>query len=173
MEIPAAITAVVREATALHIADVGKATQAAIEAVRALPEFKQLRDVLIDHAVQTLVYQARGTLTSAVAAQAAYTGPPKVNVGNSAAVNRVAASVYNHAIGGTRLGDLTGTELASIAETEEEIARGHQFNAALCRWCRDQGVKDNQRVRDVISEQKLRAAYNRLSARPRRVRAAA
>lgn len=162
MDIPAPILDAVREATARHMGSVSDAIAEAVANVRLLDDFEGYVTVLVDQAIQELVYEARGRLTVAVARSATYVGPAKVNPLASAAVNRVAASVYNHAIGGSRLGDLSGEELDAIAETETAIASGHQFNAALCRWCRTQGVKDGQRVRDVIPEGKLKAAYNRL-----------
>lgn len=173
MDIPETILEAVREATARHMGSVETAIAVAIEAVRCLDDFDDAVTVLVNHAVQGLVYDARSSLTAAVSRQAAYTGAPKVNVARSAAVNRVAMSVYNHAIGGTRLGDLRGEELDAIAATEREIAKGHNFNAELLGWCRAQGVADGQRVRDVIPEAKLRSAYNRLRGRKPKVAVAA
>lgn len=168
IEVPSCITETVRDAARSHIGNIEGAIRAATAAVRELEGFEDIVPTLVDLAVQELVYRARTANNAAISNEImrpAYTGPAKVNVGGSAAVNRVALSVYNHAIGGARLGDLTGADLERIAETETEIARGHAFNAALCRWCASKGVKPDQRVRDVIQRGDLERAFRRLKAK--------
>lgn len=161
MDIPQSVIEAVRAATIANLRDVSAAIPAAVAAVRALPDFDEVCAALVDHAVQELVYRERGSLNASIAREAAYTGPPKVNVAASEAVQRVAESVYNLSMGGKRLGDLTGLELDAVAEGEDEKARGHAVNAALARWCRGK-VADEQSVRKAIPLAELRRAYVRI-----------
>lgn len=163
MELSPAILNAVRTATAENISDIEKQKSSAIAAVRGLVNFCDLSDALIDFAIQNLVYEARGLISDTVARMSRNPNPPahqKVNVYACPAFQKVAHNVFNLMMGGKRLGDLTGKDLDRIAEQERDIAAGHIINSELAVWARSKGVRDDQRVEDVLSskavERKLR-----------------
>lgn len=163
MELPPEIREAVRKAEEKHPGDVGKAKSAAIKAVRALPLCEEWVQLLVDSAIESALYEARHARAVAMRRQEAFYGRPgKVNAASSAAVERVYESVYQYRIGGTVLGDLTGERLPEIIAREGEAAATHTFHARLLTWVQEQGIGDEQAVRDVIPEKKLADAFERL-----------
>lgn len=139
--------------------DVSKAVDEAEKTIRELPEFKSLVDTLVRSAIQDLVYDARHRHSVSVKRGAGcYGTPPKTLTGASPGVRRVSESVYSFHIAGTTLGRLKGGQLLSIAENERAIATGHSFNARLCLKLKSL-VKDDQTVREAVSEQRLRSIF--------------
>lgn len=164
MQLPQSVIKAAQAADAAHPTDVNAATDAALAAIRALPEYGDLVNLLVYNAVQQEIYTARHRTTTQIKReQGLYGQPAKVVVGRSADVDRIYESVYNIRIGGTILGELTGDAIPGLRAGELASASGHQLNAAILSWLESQGVRGDKKVRDVVSEKRLKAAYQRLS----------
>jgi hypothetical protein len=162
-EFPEDVHDLIAQAVAEHPNDIPAAVEEAERRLRALPDFADLVAQLITQAVQDLVYQRRGMLNVALRREAGdYDTKPRTKLADSPDTLAVWDNVYNYFIDGRTLGDLRGNELQDIEASERNVARGHEFNAELCRWLREQGVVDDRRVKDVVSERKLRTAFRRL-----------
>lgn len=165
MQLPQSVIKAAQAADAAHPTDVNAATDAALAVIQALPEFGQLVGLLVREAVQGEIYAARHrTNVQIKREQGLYGQPPKVVVGRSADIDRIYESVYNVRIGGTVLGELTGDAIPALRAGELASAAGHQYNAALLAWLESQGVRGDKRVRDVVSEKRLKKAMQDLAA---------
>lgn len=173
MEIPEPVIAAVKKATLDNLGDVEAAIPAAIVAVRGLKGFALYKDALINQAIQSLVYDYRHQNNGAVGKDAAYTGPPKVNVGQSEQLKQVWQSVYSHAIGGRMLGDLTAADLPALIEQSRAAKIGAAFNESILLWCQGKLGKDKRPIRKAIKEEELKKIYARLKRGTDRGRAAA
>lgn len=159
MEFPQNVLRVVEKAVEKHPTDIEAAVTQAERAVRKLDEFSELVDTLVRHAIQELVYDCRHHMNVATKNQnGEYDNPAKVTSAASSAVQRAADSVYLFKIAGTILGDLTGKELPVVAANETAVASGHAFNAWICNKLSPL-VPEDKRVRDAVSEKKLRSIF--------------
>lgn len=164
MDFPQHVTDITKECAAKHGMDAKEATKCAIGKIRKLPDYGDLVEMLIEHAVLELVYDARHRSNIAMRAAAGQYGTPaKVQSSQSSAIQRVAESLYLYAIGGTVLGNITGEQLPQLAATEAAIAEGHEFNARLCLRL-SKLVPKNKVVRDCVSERRLRNIFKELGA---------
>lgn len=162
-QMPEIVLTIVQEETEANLNNISEATGKAEERIRALPEFNgQIVNSLITDQVRELVYRARHDLATETKRQAGYYGgPAKINRA-SPSVNGVYHRAYlNYCIGGKTLGDILGKELEAIIVGEKERSNGHLFNSELAAWCKAQGVGDEQRVRDKISEKKIKGFFER------------
>lgn len=151
---PPEVIAVVRTVTT-GTPDAKKAVKKAVSAVRAMPDFRQMIDRLVNQAVADLVHDLRHQDNRRIKnAAKVYDVRPAVDPLQSDVVQAV-VSPYDFRIAGQTLGDLRGRDLIPLAETEEARARGHAENAALLRDLRPR-VRDDQTVREAVSERLLR-----------------
>jgi len=163
VEVPEPIRRAVAAADDRHPSCVDRAVELALRRITELPDYESYVAGLVHNAVRELVHARRGQRNTAMRReQGEYGRPAKVNPLLSAAVSGAYESVYLYRLGGAVLGDLTGEALEQVARSEEEGARTKLFNARLARWCLAQGVAEGRRVRDVIPEKKLAAAFRRL-----------
>jgi hypothetical protein len=143
--------------------DIPGAIKAAEQRLRALPEFDDLVATLITSAVQDLIYQRRGAVNVRLRCAAGeFDTKPRTRLQDSPDTLIVWDNVYGYYIAGRTLGEVRGEDLEAIEEGERNVSKGHEFNAELCRWLRQQGVAGEQRVKDVVSEKKLRTAFRRI-----------
>lgn len=162
VSLPQSVIDIARECAAAHGADIAEATRLAEQRIRALPDFEQIVNTLITAAVRDMVYDARHATNARFKREAGYYGRRgRVDTAASEVVNRAAKSVYAYCIAGTMLGELQGKDLPDLAEKEELTAKGYTFNAVLLRELA-QKVKGEQKVRDVIPENRLKARFDHL-----------
>ncbi len=162
MHFPEYVHEMVAKACKEHPADISAACLKVERDLRNDDNFDSLVDSLIAEAVQAMVYNRRHAENVAIKKETgAYGGGTKTNVAGSTTINRICKSVYYYNIGAKTLGLLFGEELLGLADTEESIAAGHQFNASLLRELRKM-VKDGQRVQDAVKEKKLRELFCKL-----------
>jgi len=153
---------IVRVAVEKHPENIEDAIKQAEHDIRKLPSFAKLVSDLVRSAIGDLVYDARHQITTSIKQAACeYGGPAKVVVGASKSVNTAALSVYLFCIAGTTLGNLRGEQLAGIIESERAIRDGHDFNVRLCERLLTL-VPKKKRVRDVVSEKKLRGIFQQI-----------
>lgn len=160
---PETVLDLVAKAVADHPADIEAATQAALRAIRRLPDYAELIDRLVYKSVRELVYDNRHVenvrakrLTDFYAER----GRRKVGPA-SPEMEEAYKSLYDYYIAGQTLGSLLGVQLAGIAASERRVAAGHEFNAALCEEL-DALVPDDRYVRDAVPEKRLRVIFQRL-----------
>ncbi len=160
-EVRRAVEEVVRE----H-ATPAEAIPAAIEAVRALPCFKQLVNALVDNCIQTLVYACRHQSTTRAKREAGeYGGPAKVNPFTSEDVQEVYSFYDSFHINKTTLRNVRMCDLPNIIDTELGWENGHRKNRefATWLWSKAKGPTDERTVPDVVPEAKAKAAWKRLT----------
>jgi len=154
MILPQSVIDLGKVAASRYPTNIKAATRMAEKAIRALPEFEEIRDNMFVGMVEQLVYDMRHRTNSVVKKESGcYGQPAKVEV-SSKAVNEVAESVYSLRIAGTMLGLLLGEELLRIADSERAIAGGHTFNAMLCERLAVM-VPAKKRVKDAVKASKL------------------
>lgn len=161
MEFPESVNEVIRDACRKFPSDITRAHAYASRLIRKLDEFDDLVNTLVEHAILGLVHQRRHHENVQIKNDTGkYSSKAKV-LGMSEEVNSVCKSVYLYNIGARTLGMLEGQELEPIADNEDAIADGHHFNANLCRRLR-RLVGDGVKVKEAVSEKKLRALFNEL-----------
>lgn len=104
-------------------------------AVRCLDCFEEVQDNLVNNAIQDLVYDARHRINVKLKKESGgylSSATDKTKTGR-AAVEKVAATIFDYCIAGTTLGELTGDMLFEVEKKERAIAAGHNFNANLCK----------------------------------------
>lgn len=160
-QFPESMLAVIKAATQRHGNDVAAAAAEAEAEVRKLPEYASLAELLVSAAVRDAVYAARHKINVAIKRDS-WTGPAKVVVGLSTGVEQAMTSCFSYCIGGRLLGDLTGFDLPKIAQLSQSQADGHLFNVRLVQWLQANGVAEGRRVRDCVTESRLRQAFANL-----------
>lgn len=162
MKFPDSVIKAVQAAAETHGDDIPTAVQTAEDAVRALPEFDTLTSSLIHKAVQELVYEYRRMVNQGMrrGEWGQQESQPSARDA-SGAVEEVYRSCFDYFIGRKTLGVILGKELEGIAAKERATSDGHLFNAALCEELRGM-VKDEQTVKDAVSETKLRRLFKKL-----------
>ena len=159
MDFPKVVLEIVHEEAVKYGDDITQAVTVVMRRVRKLPEFPEIMELNFQRAMKELVHTDRHQSNVYAKREAGcYGKPSKVNVGTSAAVNRVADSIYSYCIAGTTLGLLMGKQLAEIADSENAIADGHLFNVRLCRKLL-RVVPEDKSVQEVVGANKLRAIF--------------
>lgn len=159
MNIPEAVRSTIAAVSRKHPNDIKKALEQAKTAVRKLPEFKKYIDVLVDESIQGLLYASRH-LDNTALKNSGRNPETKVN-GISPGVLAAFGRAYDYHIAGRTLGQLLGEELSGIAESEENVANGHRFNAALCRWLATK-VPPGKRVSESVPAKELKRKFDQL-----------
>lgn len=173
MQFPDSVLRIAEEAAAKYQDDIDRAAEKAEKDIRSLPDFDGLVEMLLSYAVRNLVHEARHKSNTQIRRiTGRYGGPAKVVVGRSASVARACESYYSYCVAGKALGSLLGADLEAAAQAENAIAEGHLFRVRLCRRLREM-VPDEKRVRDVVSEKKLRAIFREEEERVNREKEAA
>ncbi len=164
MEFPEEVYDTVKEAVEANHLDLPAALAQAEEAIRNLDCYGELIDTLVHNAIQDLVYRERHVHNVRVKTAAkAYGTEAKVKTAASATVQRVHDSLFSYYIAGKTLGQLRGEELDTVAASEEARGNGHHFNARVCRRLRGM-VRDEQSVKEAVSEKRLRAIWKEVGA---------
>lgn len=163
-ELPEDVYRVIAKAIAKHD-ETEPAVEQAIRDVRGLPCFPLLVDTLVNRSVRRLVHDMRHHRTVVVKRESGVYGRgQKIDYQRSTRVNGVFATLYDMAVAGTTLGVLTGKELPEAADRERNIGNGHLANAALLDRLAPL-VKEDKRVRDCVSEKRLRSLWRQVSAK--------
>lgn len=165
VQIPKEVTAIITAKVKEHPSDITAGVKAAERAIRKLPDFEeQIAPMFITHCVQELFYDARHHSTVATKKEAGkYGGPAKVIVGKSEEVRKVYRNMLDtFFIGSTVLGDVRGEDIPTLCAVEGELSNGHLKNKALLEWAASQGVKGDKRIRDVLQNKKVLAAWSRI-----------
>jgi hypothetical protein len=158
---PPSVRAAVKAATAAH-PDARDQKVAAIRAVRALPEYPDLVDALVDEAIGDMVQAERHVNNEKIRREAGVYGGPAKTLGLGRYVEAAARDLLStYYIAGTVLGHMLGEQLIPMAESEEAAAEGHLFNARLGRTLRPL-VPDGVRVGMVVSNRRMRRIFKQL-----------
>lgn len=163
--IPSEVKQIIREQVEKFPSDTERAVREAEKLIHkmASPKFSEFVDVLVRHCIMELAYDERHKINTKIKSLGGYYDTkPKVNLGSVPSVGAAYESVYNYCIGGSILGELTGAELEDLESAERGKAKGHIFNAELLKWLRSSGVRGDKKVKEVISENKLKIAFARI-----------
>lgn len=131
--------------------------------------------VMVRLHLRTLIYTARHHSTVNVrrdlsADVSPYTGPSKIVGGNGAVTKAAARSVFtSYFINGRSLGDIYGSELLEIADTQKDQAHGLLKNMRLCQMLA-KIVPENKKVCEAISESKVRVLIRKSENSAKRVK---
>lgn len=140
-----------------HPSSIKDATNLVLKKASRAAWFETVTDELIRRAVLGMIHDNRhGKNVDMRMARGDYGGPAKVTAG--AASGRIAQGVMAYMIAGRTLGMLTGDELNATADSEAEIASGHQFNVRLCRELA-KTVKGEDTVKEKFTLAKLTAVF--------------
>ncbi len=157
----AAILECVSEAMSVHTTAREQIACARVK-VKALPDYGDFVDNLVDEAIQSLVYDQRHRQNCSIK----YTGDTgtsgaaesKVKVGGCKAVADAYADYFSYTVGGKRLADVYGEELADLADAEMVQSQGHAAKAALFRSLADV-VRPGKQVKDAVSGARLKRMF--------------
>lgn len=158
MDTPKALLDLCRKHAAKHPDEIENAVNAALrEWQKSEERDAEWLDSLERLAVRELVYRFRHAMNVDIRKQRGdFSKPANVTCATGAA-NRVAQYVLdNYSIDGRSLGSILGGELAAIAKSESERAKGHTFNAKLCERLA-KIVPQDKEVREVVSNTKAKA----------------
>lgn len=159
MNFPKEILDIVKLADKENPSSIEDAVAQAKQNITSLPAYASFVDMLVTHSITEMVYDSRHQENWKMKRQQGDHSPgPRASYGTSDTVREANQSLYLYRIGGSVLGMLTGSELIPTAENEEAVASGHLFNAKLCRKLRPL-VPDNAKVKDKVSEKKLKAIF--------------
>jgi|AGTN01.3.fsa_nt_gi hypothetical protein len=151
---------VVKDAVERHT-DVDPQIEDAFAAFRSTVTEEMLDD-LVRAVVQEAVYARRSEVTYQSKRDAGAFGPPsRLKVASSPDVANVSRSILDTwSVAGRCLGDIKGSELASLADSEDKIGKGHLLNADLLRHLAKR-VKGESKVRDCVRPSLVEAFLRR------------
>lgn len=159
MRYPEFVLEIAKACSEKHETDIDAAVVEAEQLMRTNVDFEDVVGKLISDAIRDLIHDFRHQVDKAIRKEVGFYGQPgKVRVGDSTSVNKAYESLFQYRIGGTVLGMLSGADLDRLELQETAIARGHTFNASLCREVRRR-VTDTAVVKDVLSEAQLKAIF--------------
>ena len=134
-----------------------------------VPAYAQTEQIC--EAVRHRIYNQRAAQNHRILANNNGVGMKKVAKSRSAqtapmaseAVARIReeASLFRYALGGARLGELMGGELLPLADQMKSQSSTLAFNAALLQSLAPM-VPEDKRVRECVTEAKLKAVFHRL-----------
>jgi len=173
MKFPEEMIKIVKDANANNPSKPEDATAAALLGITRMSSYDDLVVMLVEQAVKNLIFDERHLINVRIKYQAgAYNTKTKTVVGDSSAVMRAEISAYLYNVAGTSLGEVLGKDLLDIADIEDNRAEGHVFNSRLLRRLSDV-VPDDKKVKNAITDKKLKALFSELQAVPGRKQAAA
>jgi len=163
MEVPEQVLAIVRKAIEAYPDNISNTAEIAEKDIRKLKDFPKFVDTLVREAIRERIYDMRCQMNKELRGldpnmEKNTAGPSKVVVGDSQTVRRAALSVYHFFIAGRTLGSFFGRELLEVANNERSKSEGHDCNARLIESL-VKLIPRNKRVRDAISEAKLRNLF--------------
>ncbi len=140
-----------------HANSIKDATDYVLKKAGKVAWFETLKDELIRRAILGMIHDNRHQKNVEMrTARGDYGGPATVTAGEAS--GRIAQGVMAYMIAGKTLGLLTGDELRTTADSESEIASGHQFNVRLCRKLA-QTVKGEAIVKEKFTLAKLTKVF--------------
>ena len=173
MKFPEEVLTIVKEANTNNPSKPEDATAEALNGVTGLSSYDELVGMLVEQAVKNLIFDDRHLINVRIKNQAgAYNKTSKTVVGDSPAVRRAEISAYLFNVAGTTLGEVFGKEFLDFADIEDNKAEGHAFNSRLYRRLSDI-VPPNKKVKNAITEKKLKALFSELQAVPEKKQEAA
>ena len=173
MKFPEEVLSIVKEANTNNPSNPEDATTEALSGVTRLSSYDELVGMLVEQAVKNLIFDDRHTINVRIKYQAgAYNAKSKTVVGDSPAVRRAEISAYLYNIAGTSLGEVLGKDLLDIADIEDNRAEGHVFNSRLLHRLSDV-VPLNKKVKNAITDKKLKGLFSELQAVPEKKQEAA
>ena len=131
------VQAVLAEVARKYAGNVGKAVETAESEVRKIKGFRDIAPQFIRHALQERIYDLRHEDNTKQRQSQFTEGSP-----------------YNYCLGGTVLARLKGEQLEELAASEEDAAKGHAFNARVCKALLAK-VSNGKTVKQVLSEEQL------------------
>ena len=158
---PVNLIAIVDRAAAAHPTSIEAAVAEAKAYARLASNYAEFVEQLIDGSIQELVYDARHKVNVSIKRQAGHYGKPALVEGCTGAISDAYRSVYDYFVGGCILGNLMGRELSTLASSERAKAGGHLFNAQLLSELTAL-VPEGERVRDAVTEPRLRAMFKKV-----------
>lgn len=162
IEFPISVLNAAEHAANRHKNDITAAVEMAKTAVRRLPNLQSIVDALLDYSMKHLVYDFRHKANVKLKRElGTYHTTPKVGT-TSLAIREAYQSAYDYYIAGTTIGELKGDQLDDIISSEEERSKGHTVNVRVLSWLKSQGVTGDKKVRNVVSERKLRNCMKRV-----------
>lgn len=180
MQLPQEFYDIITACTEKWADDSRKAAKLAWRRVKKLENYQELVDQLVRDAIQQKVNDMRHTIKyeqlRVIRDPANDDGrkkepvnrdnipSPKVVVGRGKAAASVARQAYDLMFAGKTLGNIFRHELDGIATSERNKSNGHMKNAALAEALQSM-VPDNKKVRDAVSERKLRTVIRRVYGR--------
>lgn len=162
MDYPKSILNAVKQAVENNPTSVVDSVEEADRLIEQSPDLEKFLSMVRRQTIETLVYQQRHYFNVKVRKNSknSYT-QPKVNILSSKAIESAYEEVFAYRVGGTILGEITGEQLAPLANMEAQRATGHKFNATLLSWLADR-VPATKKVRESISGKELKAVFSKL-----------
>lgn len=165
-KIPQSIWDLIKRVCKQYPSDSEKAANEAERRLKRLKDYPIYAEIMARRAIRDLVFDQWHTSNRKIKKDAKeWPGQdPKVVIGKSKAVQRVAAEVWNFHIAGTLLGKIVCNELPDIGDRELKIAGGYSFRGHLCHRLYKM-VPKNKRdltVSQAISEKKVHKVFEEL-----------
>ena len=164
--IPSDVYRVIKGAVAAHLSDIDRSVEVAHEEITNLPGYKLLAQNLMLDLVRRLVHEERHNLANAQRHESGFyaKNTAKVVASQSAIYRQVAKQgnrerFLNYPMGGKVLGDLTGKDLDRVAKAEGQAMKGHEFNMRLAQYFREDGIGDNEKVRNRYKESSVEEIF--------------
>jgi hypothetical protein len=152
MEYPRELLDIVKEAVVAH-GDIEKQVSQAIRRWSRHDEFGAWTIQLAHGQIRSLVHEQRHAINVAMRRAAGVYGKAAKVVAGEAVCDSLSRWLDGYSIGGCRLGDIPGSRLASLAESESERAIGHEFNARLLNALANRvGAAAGVLVRHVVTD---------------------
>lgn len=151
------LLAIIREAEEQYPDSPILATRMAYDAIMAHPDHQLWAEPILLRAVSDLIYAQRREVNKVTRLDnTRYACRARVVVGTSEAVSRVCRSVFEHRIGGKRLGLLTKADLARVQVRMEQAAAGCARDASLCERLveimPDEGTVEESLLEEVVRD---------------------
>lgn len=163
MDVPKIALELIAKIESLYRDDIGKAIEKCKEEVRKDPAFPAWKEILIDMAIQELVYDARHAATTKAKNQNKEYGkavPVRDNEAVAKAYDEV-EEIYSMRLCGKTLGSMTGEDLDWMVEKERGLANGHIFNVVLGKTLRPL-VSQGKTVREAVGRKKMMTIWEKV-----------
>jgi hypothetical protein len=176
MNFPESFRKIITASEERHKTDISKAVAEAVKKIRALPEFSEWVDELVNSQVRGMIIDRRHRVNGFPIEPAGennghskngkpFTAHPKIDLPD--VVNSIARRInLNYRFGGKTLGTLMGEELAGLADREKQTGDTHYFHYRLLTRLAEI-VPADKAVGDVVKNQKqLTKIIDELEAAP-------
>jgi len=133
MKLTKGIMDVIRECATKHTEDVNMAVDCARRKLAKMPDYADFVEDLVLHAIRELVYDVRHRTNEDIKRAAGVYGQRhKVSGADSKTVQDIARAVFEIRLDGTVLGNILGSRLPAVAQSQREQGYGHLAVAELC-----------------------------------------